>query len=156
MNYPQQRAVFIDNIRRLPDQLAAAVAGWTDAQLDARPDPREWSARQIIHHVADSHMNAFIRTKLALAEDKPTIRPYDQEVWAELIDTTQPPIEESLQILRGLHARWVRLWQSLSDEELQRAYFHPGMNAYVTLDEQLATYSQHGLDHIEQISRLAN
>jgi hypothetical protein len=154
MSSPQERAAHIDNLRRLPDQLAAAVAGWTDAQLDARPDPREWSARQIVHHVADSHMNAFIRTKLALAEDKPTIRPYDQEVWAELIDTTQPPIEESLLILRGLHARWVRLWESLSESDFRRTYFHPEANSDVTLDEQLATYSQHGLDHIDQIRRI--
>ena len=155
MHTAEQRAELIENIRQLPDQLAAAVAGWSDAQLDSRPDPREWSARQIVHHVADSHMNAFIRTKLALAEDKPTIRPYDQEVWAEMIDTRQPPIEESLLIMRGLHARWVRLWESLSDDDFRRTYFHPEMNEYVTLDEQLATYSQHGLDHIDQIRRTA-
>lgn len=155
MHTPEQRAALIANIRALPDLLAAAVSSWNDAQLDYRPAPEEWSARQIIHHVADSHMNAFIRMKLALAEDTPTIKPYDQEVWAEMVDTLESPIEDSLLILDGLHARWVLLWESLSDPQFAHVYYHPESQRQVTLDEHLAYYSEHGLSHIQQIDRIA-
>ncbi|MCL4247317.1 MAG: putative metal-dependent hydrolase [Anaerolineae bacterium] len=155
MHTPEQRTALIANIRALPEQLAAAIEGWSDSQLDFRPASDEWCARQIVHHVADSHMNSFIRMKLALTEDTPTIRPYDQVAWAEMVDTTQPPVEYSLNLLRGLHRRWVALWESLSEADYQRRYFHPENKAYTTLDEHLATYSQHGLDHIEQIARIA-
>lgn len=155
MHTPDERAALIANIRALPEQLAETVATWSDEQLDYRPAPREWCARQVVHHVADSHMNAYIRTKLALTEDKPTIKPYDQEAWAEMTDTTIVPIEESLMLIESLHARWAAIWEGMSEADYARAYYHPGSGKTVTLDDQLADYSQHGLDHIEQIARIA-
>ncbi|MBE0688702.1 MAG: putative metal-dependent hydrolase [Anaerolineae bacterium] len=155
MHTPEQRTALIADIRALPEALAAAVEDWSDAQLDFRPSKDEWSARQIVHHVADSHMNSFMRMKLALSEDTPTIKPYDQEVWAEMVDTTGPPIVNSLDLLRGLHARWVALWESLSEEDYLRTYYHPENDAYTSLDEHLAIYSKHSRDHVEQIARIA-
>jgi len=155
MHTPEQRTVLIEDIRSLPDALAAVVSGWSDAQLDFRPAQSEWCARQIVHHVADSHMHSFIRMKLALSEDNPTIKPYDQEVWAEMVDTTQPPIDDSINLLRGLHARWVVLWESLSEADYRRTYYHPETQAQTSLDDHLAIYSKHCRDHIEQITRIA-
>jgi hypothetical protein len=155
MHTPDQRAALIASIRALPDQLAETVATWSDEQLDYRPAPGEWCARQVVHHVADSHMNAYIRTKLALSEDTPTVKPYDQEAWAEMIDTTVVPIEESLMLIEALHARWAALWEGMSEAQYGRAYYHPGSGKTIALDDQLAEYSQHGLDHIEQIARIA-
>ncbi|MCC6616213.1 MAG: putative metal-dependent hydrolase [Anaerolineae bacterium] len=155
MHTPEQRTAMIEDIRALPAALAAAVDGWNDAQLDLRPADGEWCARQIVHHVADSHMNSFIRMKLALSEANPTIKPYDQEVWAEMVDTTQPPIDYSLSLLRGLHARWVVLWESLSEDDYRRTYYHPENDAITSLDEHLAIYSRHSRDHVEQIARIA-
>jgi hypothetical protein len=155
MHTPEQRATLIANFRALPDQLAEIVAGWSEEQLDHQSAPREWCARQVIHHVADSHMNAYIRTKLALSEEMPTIKPYDQEAWAEMNDTQIVPIEESLMLIEALHARWVALWESMTDAQYARAYYHPASGKTVTLDEQLADYSEHGLNHVEQIARIA-
>ena len=155
MTTPDERAARIAAIRALPGQLEAAVANWSDEQLDYRPAPGEWCARQIIHHVADSHMNAFIRMKLALAEDTPTIKPYDQEVWAEMVDGNQGNVEDSLLILRGLHARWARLWDSLGEADYARAYFHPEHGSHTALDQHLVYYSDHGKVHIEQIAAIA-
>jgi hypothetical protein len=154
MHTPDERAAMIANIRALHDQLAAVVAGWSDNQLDYRPAPSEWCARQVIHHVADSHMNAFIRMKLALTQHNPTITPYDQDLWAELVDSVTLPVELSLGIVRGLHERWVVLWESLSDDDYQRPYLHPESGKLVSMDEHLATYSRHGLAHVEQIARI--
>lgn len=150
-----ERTAMIARIRALPDDLAAVVTGWSDAQLDYRPAPKEWCARQIVHHVADSHMNAFIRMKLALTQEQPTIVPYDQEVWAEMVDTASLSIDLSLHIVRGLHVRWVALWESLREDDYQRAYFHPESRKLVTMDDHLQTYSWHGHNHIEQIERIA-
>jgi hypothetical protein len=155
MSTPAERAAHIAHIRALPDQLAALVAGWSEEQLDYRPAPGEWCARQIIHHVADSHMNAFIRMKLTLAEETPIIKPYDQEVWAEMVDTTAAPIEDSLMLIEGLHARWALLWESLSEADYARTFFHPEHQSHNTLDSHLATYSKHGREHIDQIERIA-
>jgi hypothetical protein len=155
MHTPDERAAFIANIRALPDALADTVAAWSDAQLDYRPAPGEWCARQVVHHVADSHMNAYIRTKLALSEETPTNKPYDQDAWAEMIDTQVIPIEESLLIIEALHARWAAIWEHMTDVQYARAYYHPGSGKTVMLDDQLAEYSDHGLNHIEQIARIA-
>jgi hypothetical protein len=154
MTTPAERAAKIETIRCLPEQLEAAVSGLTDAQLDFRPSPREWSVRQVVHHLVDSHSNAFTRLKLALTEDRPTIKPYDQEAFAELPDSLQAPLEMSLAILRGLHARWVFLWNRLTDEQWARGYLHPEYGEYVTIDGILDTYANHCTVHLNQIAEV--
>jgi hypothetical protein len=149
---PEERRARIEKIRTFPAQLEALVEYLDDDDLLGRPLDGEWSVQQIVHHLADSHMNAYIRTKLILTEDRPALKPYDQEKWAELIDTATIPIEESLLILRGLHRRWVRLFESLEDEDWARAATHPEHDNY-NLEQILITYSDHGDNHIEQINR---
>lgn len=149
---PEKRRELIDAIRALPEQLEATIAGWSDEQLDFKPAPREWSARQIVHHLADSHMNAFIRTKLALTEDQPTIKPYDQEKVAELADSTGLPLDVSLAILRGLHVRWTYLLDQLTDEQFSYLYYHPEYQRTYSIDDLLTTYAEHGQIHINQIN----
>jgi hypothetical protein len=153
MATPAERKERIARIAALPDALAAFVAGLNDAQLDALGDDDPWTVRQVTHHVADSHMNAFIRMKLMLTEQHPTLRPYDQDAWALLPDTRTMPVDATLALLRGLHARWVRLLESLGDDDWSRGAYHPE-NGEVTLDGILATYAQHGEDHVAQIKRI--
>lgn len=148
---PTERPALIEKIRCLPEQVEAAVANLSDAQLDFQPAPREWSVRQIVHHLADSHMNAFIRLKLALTEDHPTIKPYNQEAFAELPDGKSAPLEISLAILRGLHARWVIVLESLTEEQWALGFSHPEYGEF-TLDSQLVTYAEHGEIHLNQIA----
>jgi hypothetical protein len=143
----------IARIAALPESLAAAVSGLSEAQLDARSPEDIWNVRQVAHHLADSHMNAFIRTKLIVTEDRPTLKPYDQDAWALLPDTEAMPIEASLGILRGLHARWVKLFESLADGDWGRTGLHPE-NGEVTVDSILRGYADHGEEHLEQIARI--
>lgn len=150
---PEQRRDCIERIRRFPDELEAALQGLTDEQLTTRYDPTEWSVAQNVHHLADSHLNAYTRTRLLLTEDHPTIRPYDQEAWAELPDAKTPSLQTSLMILRGLHARWTELLDSLEESDFQRSGVHPEMGDGYTIDEILSIYSRHGTGHIEQFRR---
>jgi hypothetical protein len=152
MTTPEQRRGRIAMIAALPDALAALVARLDDSRLDARGDD-PWTVRQITHHIADSHINAVIRMKLMLTEQHPTLRPYDQDAWVTLADTRAMPVAATLDLLRGLHTRWVTLLESLGDDDWSRGAYHPE-NGEVTLDDMLATYSQHGEDHIAQIRRL--
>jgi hypothetical protein len=138
------RAAQIARIAALPDELAAA--------LDARTPADPWTIRQIAHHVADSHMNALIRTKLILTEQHPTLRPYDQDAWATLADAAMP-LDPTLGLLRGLHERWVRLFEMMKEEDWARGGFHPE-NGDVTLGDILESYAQHGTDHLAQIGRI--
>ncbi len=149
---PEERSARIEKIRSFPAQLEALVEYLNEDDLLGRPLEGEWSVQQIVHHLADSHMNAYIRTKLILSEDKPTLKPYNQEVWAEMIDTATINIDESLLILRGLHRRWVRLFESLEEDQWGRQGVHPE-NGDMSLDDILKTYSDHGDNHIQQISR---
>jgi hypothetical protein len=149
---PEERQTRIEKIRSFPAQLEALVEYLDDDDLLGKPLDGEWSVQQIVHHLADSHMNAYIRTKLILAEDKPTLKPYDQEIWAEMIDTATTNIDESLFILRGLHRRWVRIFESLEDADWARQGVHPETGV-MTLEDILKTYSDHGDNHIEQINR---
>ena len=153
MPTPEQRRRLIASIAGLPDALAAAVATLDDSALDAHSADDAWTARQVTHHVADSHMNAFIRMKLMLTEAHPTLRPYDQDAWTELPDTAAMPVDASLALLRGLHARWVRLLESLDEQDWSRSGYHPE-NGEVTIDSMLETYAHHGEDHIAQIERI--
>jgi hypothetical protein len=148
-----QRGRAIDAITATPANLRAAVAGLTDAQLDTPYRPGGWMVRQVVHHVVDSHINAYVRFKLALTEDEPTIKPYDEGRWAELADSRETPIETSLLLLERLHDRWVRLLRSMSADDFARRLRHPetGMQR---LDQVLALYEWHGKHHVAHITSL--
>ena len=148
----RKRAELIAEIEALPRRLREAVAGLGEAELDTRY--RNWIFRQIVHHVADSHANGYIRHRLALTEDRPTIKPYDESRWSTLDDASHAPIESSLGLIEGLHERWVRLLRSLPPEHFRRDYFHPEASRYVTLDESLGNYAWHGRHHASQIEWL--
>jgi len=139
-------------IAELPMRVRAAVAGLTGAQLDTPYRPGGWTVRQVVHHVADSHTNAFIRLKVALTEDQPTIKPYDQDAWSALADM-RLPIDVSLVLLDGLHARWVALYRSLAPSAFARVFHHPEIGV-VTLDGQLQMYAWHSRHHVAHITSL--
>ena len=143
----------IDAIAAAPGKLRAAVAGLTDAQLDTPYRPDGWTVRQVVHHVPDSHMNAYVRFKLALTEDEPTIKPYDEARWAELPDTRGTPIETSLLLLEQLHDRWVRLLRAMSADDFARRLRHPEMGVQ-RLDQVLALYDWHGRHHVSHVTSL--
>jgi hypothetical protein len=148
----QQRHELIEKIRVFPSQLRARVEGLTDEQLTTHFLEHEWTVAQNVHHLADSHMNSYVRTRLILTEERPPLKPYDQDRWAELADSGTIALEESLSILEGLHRRWVRLFQSLGEVEWRRAGLHPEIGE-VTLDDILQIYAAHGEGHIDQINR---
>ena len=144
----------INRIERTPSALRAAVRGLSEAQIETPYRPGGWTVRQVIHHVPDSHLNAFTRFKLALTEETPTIRPYDEARWAELGDVAGTPIEVSLRLLEALHERWVILLRSMRPADFGRTLFHPERNATMTLDELLALYAWHGPHHTAHITAL--
>lgn len=146
------RAEAIEALRGLPARLRSAVAGLSGSRLDTPYRDGGWTVRQVVHHVADSHMNAFIRTKLALTEDWPTIKPYDQAAWAGLADSTLP-VEPSLVLLEALHERWVELLESLSAAEFARGYNHPE-NGHQALSIVVPMYAWHGRHHTAHITSL--
>ncbi len=139
----EKRQRLLGDIAQAPANLRSAVKGLSEAQLDTPYRPGGWTVRQVVHHVPDSHMNAFIRFKLALTEDEPTIKPYAEDRWAQLADTRATPIEVSLTLLDSLHNRWVRLLRSLSPEDWKRTFRHPELGV-MTLDKTLAMYAWHG------------
>jgi hypothetical protein len=151
----EQKPKCLDDISRTPAQLRAAVSGLTKAQLDTPYRPGGWTVRQVTHHLPDSHMNAYIRFKLALTETDPTIKPYEQGRWAELADTASTPIEVSLTMLESLHDRWVRLLRSIREDEWKRSFRHPELGL-VSLEKNLAIYSWHGRHHVAHITELRN
>ena len=143
----------IKTLREFPAAVEAVVQGLTDQQLDTLAIEGEWTIRQVVHHLADSHMNSFIRLKLILTETQPQLKPYDQEAWAKLFDTAGMPLAASLSILKGLHQRWVALFENLSEEDWQRTGYHPEIGD-VSPADLLAIYDQHCREHLEQINRL--
>jgi len=147
------RAAHIAAIRALPDQARAAVAGLTPAQLDTPYREGGWTVRQVIHHLADAHMNALIRMKLVLTEEHPTLKPWDQDTWALLADSQDAPVEASLATLDGVHARMVCVLEAAPPEAWTRRAFHPE-NGEQTLDSLVQTYSGHGPHHVKQILAL--
>ncbi len=151
---PADRRDRISRIERAPAELRAAVRGLSETQLDTRYRPGGWTVRQVLHHVPDSHLNALTRFKLALTEDTPTIRPYDEARWAELGDVRGTPIDTSLRLLEALHERLVILLRSLEPAQFERTLFHPERNATMTLDELLALYAWHGQHHAAHITSL--
>ncbi|MGA9119489.1 MAG: putative metal-dependent hydrolase [Bacteroidota bacterium] len=146
-------SAMIDAIAALPDQVEASVKGLNDSQLDTQYREGGWTVRQVIHHLADSHMNAFIRMKLILTEENPTLKPYDQDLWAAQADVQSVPIGNSLSIIRGLHDRWVRLLRAVPEYSWTRSAIHPERGV-VTLGDMLKTYSNHGAKHVETILAL--
>jgi hypothetical protein len=149
----EQRAKFIADIAQTPIELRAAVAGLSEPQLDTPYREGGWTLRQVAHHVPDSHMNAYIRFKLALTEDEPTIKPYAEDRWAELEDTRATPVEVSLALLESLHQRWVELLRSLEPSDWKRQFRHPEMGV-VPLEKNVALYSWHGRHHVAHITEL--
>ncbi|HET6178273.1 MAG TPA: bacillithiol transferase BstA [Candidatus Sulfotelmatobacter sp.] len=149
----EQKEAFVVEIFQAPADLRSVVKGLSDAQLDTAYRPGGWTVRQVVHHVPDSHMNSYVRFKLALTEDEPTIKPYAEDRWAELADTKTTPIEVSLTMLDSLHDRWVRLLRSLKAEEWRRTFRHPDLGA-MTLEKALALYAWHGRHHVAHISEL--
>jgi uncharacterized damage-inducible protein DinB len=147
------RETDIAAIAALPSALRAAVAGLDDAQLDTEYRPGGWTVRQLVNHVADSHMNAYVRVRLALTEDWPTIKPYAEKRWAELADARTLPVEVSLALLEALHRRWVTLWKSLSETDWERGYVHPEMGRE-KLSRVVALYSWHGRHHTAHVTAL--
>lgn len=141
---------WIKEIEDFPIILKEAVRTITPAQLETPYRTEGWTARQVVHHLADSHMNAFIRFKLALTEDKPVIKPYHENKWANLADAYQPIIH-SLQIIEAIHARWVAILKNMSAEDFQKTYTHPQYNKIFTLAYALGLYAWHGKHHLAHI-----
>ena len=151
---PAERKRLIAQIAAAPAIFRAAVAGLTPKQLDTPYRPGGWTVRQVVHHVPDSHLNAYIRCKLALTEDQPAIKPYDQERWAALADSEDTPIEISLALLEALHQRWVALLRALSPEDFSRLMIHPEHDAPLSVDKLVALYVWHGAHHAGHITGL--
>lgn len=146
-----QRA--LTRIEVLPHELRRAVEGLTPSQLDTPYRPGGWTVRQVVHHVPDSHVNAYVRTKLALTEDDPVIRAYDEQQWAMLADTARTPIETSLALLDALHARWVTLLRTLRPDDFDRPLRHPEIGS-LTLGMVIMQYGWHGDHHVAHVTRL--
>ena len=150
---PEKRRDWTAKIAATPQQMRAAVAGLSAEQLDTPYREGGWTVRQLVHHVPDSHLNAYTRFRLALTENEPTIKPYDQEAWAELPDSRTAPIEPSLALLEALHQRWAALLESLTDGHFNRRFRHPEIGL-VTLGEVLGMYAWHGPHHVAHITEL--
>ncbi|HXX62722.1 MAG TPA: putative metal-dependent hydrolase [Methanomassiliicoccales archaeon] len=146
----EERKRKIEQIRALPATLEKAVKGLNDTQLDTPYRDGGWTARQVVHHLADAHMNAFIRMKLILTEERPALKPYLQNAWATLPDSADMPVGVSLEILRGLHDRWAKLLERVPDGAWARVAIHPERGE-LTLESQLNTYAGHGEKHVEHI-----
>ena len=149
----QTRQEFIDSILTLPQRLAKLTAQMTDAQLDTPYRKGGWTVRQVVHHLVDSHTNGYVRIKLMLAEEHPTLRLYNQEVWAEFDDVKIMPIESSLKILDGLHERLAYIFEHASESDYKRTAYHPEVGD-VTLEYELENYATHGENHLKQITGL--
>lgn len=144
----------IDTIRKFPDKLRCTLKTFSDDMLDTQYRSGGWTVKQLINHLADSHMQSFCRFKWALTEDNPIIKTYDEAKWAELQDSRNEPIKAALTLLEGLHCRWAHLMKSMTNREFDRTFFHPEMNRNVALREILAFYAWHCDHHFAQISAL--
>jgi len=150
---PADRRDWIRSIEEAPAQLRAAVDGLTDAQLDTPYREGGWTVRQVVHHVPDSHMNAYIRTCLTLTETEPTIRTYDEKAWANLTFSRLGPIDVSLDLLDRLHARWLGVLRGMSEADYNRRLIHPD-NGLMTMAVLIELYAWHGRHHVAHITRL--
>jgi uncharacterized damage-inducible protein DinB len=149
----EQKKQYLDDIEQTPARLRAAVRGLSDEQLDTPYRDGGWTVRQLAHHVPDSHMNAYIRFKLALTEDEPTIRPYMEDRWAELPESKQAPIDVSLALLDSLHQRWTIVLRNIPDADWKRTFRHPEMGL-LSLEKTLALYAWHGRHHVAHVTTL--
>jgi uncharacterized damage-inducible protein DinB len=148
-------AGWIDDIAAAPERLAVAVRGFDESRLATPYREGGWTVRQVVHHVPDSHMNAYVRYRLALTEDEPTVKGYEEDRWAELADARGARIETSLALLAALHERWVVLLRSLSAKDFERGFVQPQTGRRMSLGQTLALYSWHGRHHTAQITSLA-
>lgn len=142
---------WIADIEEFPVLLKTEILKLSEAQLDTPYRPGGWTVRQVVHHCADSHMNSFIRFKLALTEHNPAIKAYFEDRWAEMADARNLPVAPSLAILEGLHARWVVLLRAMDSDDFSRTFFHPERQKSIGLDKTIALYSWHGRHHLEHV-----
>lgn len=150
----ERRAELVGQLASLPQQLREAVNGLDDGLLGTPYRPEGWTLRQVVHHVADSHMNAYVRMRLALTEEEPAIAPYKEGHWAMLPDAQQAPLGLSLSLLDGLHGRWVLLLENMTEEQFARRFFHPQYGTRVRQDEILSHYAWHGRHHTAHVTGL--
>lgn|SRR5690606_7969408 len=155
----QQIDGYIKTLKDFPNKLKNVVESWTDEQLDTQYREGGWKVRQLINHLADSSMNSYMRFKLALTEENPTIKPYDEQQWAELQDSFSIEIKPAIQTLKGVHKRWVYELKSLTNKEFESTFFHPGQNKSISLRENLAFcawHCDHHFAHIDQLKKEKN
>ena len=150
----EQREAMIQDIERAPAALRSAIAGLSEQQLDAPYRDGGWTLRQVVHHLPDSHMNAYVRFKWVLTEDDPMIKPYFEDRWANAPDNKSTPLEVSLALLESLHQRWIFLLRSINDDDWKRSFRHPEHDKPVSLDRNLGIYSWHGKHHVAHITEL--
>lgn len=148
-----RRTDWIRQLEELPDHLEVAIRGLNDAQLDTRYRPEGWTVRQVVHHIPDSHMNAYIRVKWALTEDQPTLKAYDEVRWAELDEAKTGSLQMSLGLTRAVHVRWVACFRTLSDEQFGKRILHPE-SGMMRVDQLLGMYGWHGRHHVAHITSL--
>jgi hypothetical protein len=146
-----ERAAFIDQIEETPVRLREVVRGLSGDELESPYRPGGWTVRQVVHHLPDSHLNAYVRFRLALTEDEPTIKPYEESRWAELSDARTAPVEVSLDLLAALHRRWILLLRSLAPPDWGRRFHHPDLGP-MSLERTLALYAWHGRHHVAHIT----
>ncbi|WP_044198516.1 YfiT family bacillithiol transferase [Dyadobacter tibetensis] len=151
----EQNRTNIQIISALPSKFINLLGDWDAEKLNTPYRPGGWTVRQLVHHVADSHMNAYIRFRLALTEDNPTIKPYQEELWAELPDAQSAPVDLSTQLLRYIHLRWVLLLNSMNEADMARTYTHPQSGKTFRLDEVIAQYAWHSEHHYQHAFQLA-
>ncbi len=150
---PEEIETFIHRIKTLPSKLEAAIAGFSNQQLDTPYRDGGWTVRQVVHHVADSHMNAYIRVKWLLTEDTPVIKAYNEKLWAETDETKSEPAL-SIALLTTLHTKWVELLKTLSSDQLQKQFIHPDTKKHVALHNMIGMYAWHGDHHLAHITEL--
>ena len=151
---PQLLEKWIGAIRSVPLLYDYCIENLDEAQLNTPYREGGWTINQVVHHVADSHMNAYIRFKLALTEDRPAIKTYDEKLWAELPDVNDVPLNVSVTLIHALHRRWVSVLVQMKEEDWKREFYHPGSHSYVSLWQMINTYAWHGKHHAEQILSL--
>ena len=149
---PEERKPYLEIIRTFPETLADLVSDLSEEQLTELYLDGEWSIAQNVHHTADSHMNSYIRLKLMLTEENPTLKPYAEAAWAQFPDATPPDFELTFQLLRGLHGRWLTVFESLTEEQWQRPGYHPE-NGQICVEDLLTGYAEHCQAHLDQIKR---